>query len=218
MKRILCYGDSNTWGYVPGTNGDRYSADIRWTTRLQALLGDSYNIIDAGLNGRTTNLDSPGEHFKNGLAFVDAELSMHRPLDMVIIMLGTNDLKSMFHRNEHDIAGGLKMIIDEIQSYHQRKTGKQVEILLVSPAPLLDCVTDGSFNNEFNDTSVSVSRGLADVLCHLAEEMGIDYLDAKGYAEVSSVDGIHLTGKGHMSLAQALYDHLSSLETTSVVY
>ncbi|MBQ9959278.1 MAG: acylhydrolase, partial [Oscillospiraceae bacterium] len=95
-KRILCYGDSNTWGYIGGV-GERFGRDVRWTGRLQTLLGSDYTVIEEGLNSRTTVWDDPVEMHKNGYTYLMPCLQTHRPLDLVIIMLGTNDLERRFH-------------------------------------------------------------------------------------------------------------------------
>ena len=97
MKTILCYGDSNTYGYNPVTGG-RWSEDIRWTGRLQQLLGDEYKVIEEGCNGRTTMYKAPGEGWKSGLEYLKPCLNSHKPVDAVVMMLGTNDLKMDFVR------------------------------------------------------------------------------------------------------------------------
>ena len=210
MKRILCFGDSNTWGYMPGS-GRRYPEEIRWPSRLQILLGSEYRIIAEGLSGRTTDLDKPGEHFKNGLAFVDAALSMHKPLDLVILMLGTNDLKTRYQRDENDIAAALASLVQEINAYLFSKTGSCPKILLLSPAPILDAAADGPFGSDFDARSVIVSQRLGEALKNLSQQTGTCFLDM-AQAEVSPVDGIHLTARGHMAIAAALYSFLQEID------
>lgn len=95
MKNILCYGDSNTWGYDAETK-NRFPPDVRWTGILKRTLGEGYHVIEEGLNGRTTVWDDPIEGYKNGREYLIPCLESHRPLDLVIIMLGTNNLKKRF--------------------------------------------------------------------------------------------------------------------------
>ena len=102
-KTILCYGDSNTWGYNP-VNGLRYPEDVRWTGRLQKLLGPSYRVIEEGCNGRTTVYADPEEGWKCGLTYLCPCLNSHKPIDVVILMLGSNDLKRIFHASAQEIA------------------------------------------------------------------------------------------------------------------
>ncbi len=110
MKKILCYGDSNTWGHIPVTGG-RYGDDVRWTGVLQAALGEGYRVIEEGLNGRTTVHDDPIEGvYKNGKHYLIPCLESHRPLDLVIMMLGTNDLKMRFSLPPSDIARGVEAL------------------------------------------------------------------------------------------------------------
>ena len=92
MKRILCYGDSNTWGFIPGT-GERYPADVRWPGVLAALLGRGVHVVENGINGRTTAIDDPGYPCRNGKEGLGYALLAEKPFDLVILMLGTNELK-----------------------------------------------------------------------------------------------------------------------------
>src|SRR6478672_7408743 len=102
-KRILCFGDSNTWGRIPHVPG-RYPVNVRWTGRLQKLLGDNFEIIEEGLGSRTTDLNYAKKPGRNGRAYLTPCLDSHNPLDVVVIMLGTNDAKIEFNRNAQDIA------------------------------------------------------------------------------------------------------------------
>lgn len=92
MRHILCYGDSNTWGYTPGT-GERHAPDVRWTGVLRRLLGEGWEVLEEGMNGRTTVFDNPMSQGRNGSAYLLTCLETHKPLDLVILMLGTNDLR-----------------------------------------------------------------------------------------------------------------------------
>ncbi len=121
MKNILCYGDSNTWGFVPGSLNfetyyvERYPYHKRWTGILQKRLGDNYRIIEEGLNGRTTNVDYANEQGRNGKTFLPIALYSHAPLDLAILMLGMNDLKKEFNRSAAEIASATSELIEIIQ-------------------------------------------------------------------------------------------------------
>jgi lysophospholipase L1-like esterase len=97
---VLCFGDSNTNG-ISGDDENyvRLPAAVRWTGRLQRLLGDGYYVIEEGLNGRTTDLDYANRPGCNGRTYFGPCLQSHHPLDVVVIMLGTNDLKAEFNRS-----------------------------------------------------------------------------------------------------------------------
>nr|WP_221333068.1 GDSL-type esterase/lipase family protein [Nocardia transvalensis] len=128
----MCFGDSNTFGQRPDRNG-RWPADVRWTGRLQLLLGDDYSIIEEGLGGRTTDLDDPERSDRNGRAYFQPCLRSHSPLDMVVVMLGTNDLKSRFDREPEDIATALNGYVDNIEHTAWTRAGGVPRVLLVSP-------------------------------------------------------------------------------------
>src|SRR3989344_5384775 len=125
--RILCYGDSNTWGYG-GANKNRYPANVRWTGLLQDKLDEKYELIEEGLCGRTTDLDDDSSTFvnKNGLSYLPACLDSQSPLDLVILWLGTNDLKSKFNRSAQDIAQAIDHLIETTQTVTKK-------IILISP-------------------------------------------------------------------------------------
>ena len=113
MKNILCFGDSNTWGYSP-IDGTRYPLDIRWTGVLQKSLGTDYRIIEEGLNGRTTFINEDERPLRSGSDVLQIILESHRPLDFVIIMLGTNDLKVEFNLSVEEIAQGAKTLCEMV--------------------------------------------------------------------------------------------------------
>ncbi len=108
MKHILCYGDSNMWGYNPA-NGERYPIHLTWPSLLSARLGENFHVVTEGLPGRTTTCDDPLEPHRNGLTCLTPCLMSHRPLDLVIVMLGTNNLKARFHQSAADISGSMRL-------------------------------------------------------------------------------------------------------------
>ena len=121
-KTVLCYGDSNTYGYIPET-GMRYPKEIRYPGKLQLLLGDDYLVIEEGCNGRTTIHDDPEDGWKNGLDYLKPCLNSHKPVDIVILMLGSNDLKDTFHLSAEEIAHGAGVLVDVIKEFTELKQG-----------------------------------------------------------------------------------------------
>lgn len=207
-KRILCYGDSNTYGYVPAGNGRRYAEDVRWTGRLSSLLGKGYTVIEEGLPGRTADLC--GEYpWKEGISYFKASLSTHRPIDMAVIMLGTNDTKRSFQRDSEGIAETVEIIVRETKEFLEEKQNYAPKILLVCPAVLDEAVITGPFGGDFDMRSVKVSRELAKPYQAIAEKYDCLFLDAAQYAVVSTKDGVHLEGQGHKNLAEAVYSVIS---------
>ena len=181
MKRILCFGDSNTWGFVPGTKtGERYSVDIRWTGLLSKHK-EEFEIIEEGLCGRTTFFDDiiPG---RNGLSVLPEVLKKHSPLDAVIIMLGTNDCKTIFHATENVIGKGLESCLDEIEKIVSSKN-----IIVVSPIELGEEVWKPNKDPDFNQNSILVAKNLKDVYKKIAENRGNTFIDENGHKALAEV-------------------------------
>ena len=150
-KRIICFGDSNTWGYNPATDS-RYDEDSRWTMILQEKLGSKYLVLEEGQNGRTIACPDPWEWgTKSGLDYILPMVESHNPFDLLIIMLGTNDLKIKFGLPAGDIAGSLQNMLIRTISYLQYLCKMpEPKILIVSPPWLGEEVTEGIFSEFFN--------------------------------------------------------------------
>jgi lysophospholipase L1-like esterase len=199
MYEILCFGDSNTWGYVPG-RGERFPREMRWPGVLGRELGDGVLVIEEGQNGRTTVWDDPVEGHKNGLAYLVPCLESHRPLDLVIIMLGTNDLKARFSVPPFDIGWSVRSLLDAVRRSGAGRDGKPPGTLLVAPPPLGKL---GEFAELFAG-GPEKSRSLAVHYHGAAIAFGADFLDAGGVAAVSDADGVHLDSAGHEALGRAV--------------
>lgn len=206
VKRILCYGDSNTHGYNP-KNGLRYPEEIRWTGRLAKLLGENYRIIEEGLNSRTTALEPMGEPWRSGAYCLEPCLRSHLPIDLVILMLGSNDLKLEFHQTEQMIGEHIRELVRDIKIITAEKNpeGKASKILMVSPVLVTEDMADGPFGYDFGGyRAVELSKKLAPVYEHIAREEGCGYLNGAKCASPGRLDGLHLEEEGHKKLAEAL--------------
>ncbi|MBR3056850.1 MAG: SGNH/GDSL hydrolase family protein [Clostridiales bacterium] len=201
MKTVLCYGDSNTYGYVPET-GLRYPKNIRWTGRLAELLGDEYIVIEEGCNGRTTVTDDPVEGWKNGLDYLRPCLNSHKPVDIVVLMLGTNDLKEVFHLDAKQIAENAGILVDVILETTKAKQGFVPEIVLVSPPEIGKGMPQSVFSSAFAPESIEESKKFSQYYQAVAEKKGCIFLDAARYIYPSDVDSLHLTEEGHRILAK----------------
>jgi lysophospholipase L1-like esterase len=199
MKNILCYGDSNTWGYNP-LNGERYAWQDRWPGVLSANLGSDYRIIEEGLNGRTTVFDDPIEPFKNGLHYLIPCLESQRPLDLVILMLGTNDFKLRFSASARDIGKGIRVLIDTIFASGSSPGGGVPQILLVCPAPFATLTEKA----ETFEGAEEKSQRLSGHYRQVAEEYGLAYLNAGEVIQSSPIDGFHLEISEHHKLGKAI--------------
>jgi lysophospholipase L1-like esterase len=199
MKRILCYGDSNTWGFDPVTK-DRFDADTRWTRVLGKVLGHGYEIIEEGLNGRTTVWDDPFEGGKNGRTYLKPCLETHCPLDLVILMLGTNDLKKWFSLSAYDIAQGAGVLVSLVQGSKAGISGMAPSVLLIAPPP----TTTLSEYSEMFDAAESKSRQFAEQYRRVAKELCCAFWDISTTVVSSPTDGIHLEAGEHDKLGKAV--------------
>lgn len=202
---MLCYGDSNTWGAPPEVDGGRrLPADVRWTGQLQRLLSEGFVVIEEGLGGRTTDVDySAGDRpGRNGRTYLVPCLLSHEPLDVVVLMLGTNDLKRQFHRSPDEIVAAVGRLMDDIAAHAVDQENTPVRIVLLSPAVLDDRVTALDPENPIYDAeSVAKSRELAPRLRALAEARGAVFADAAQVAKVGD-DGVHLDRDSHRAMAE----------------
>ncbi|MFT4929295.1 MAG: lysophospholipase L1-like esterase [Phenylobacterium sp.] len=210
MKNILCFGDSNTWGYAPGT-GYRYPFDQRWTGVLQqALIGDT-RIIEEGLNGRTTLHDDEHRDFKNGLALLPVFLQSHAPLDLVIIMLGTNDLKTFFDLSAEQIAQGAQALCQTALSLDY-PAGECPQILLVSPAFIEPITASGPPQDAPGFSgAIEKSRQFAPHYKAVADALGIHFFDAAPLVQTSPVDGVHWAATQHEMFGLAMAEYLPTI-------
>lgn len=198
-KTILCYGDSNTHGAKPidfdllekvfVSSEYRYERQKRWTYILQSKLGSDYYVIEEGLNGRTTVFDDPleGAH-KNGLKYLIPCLESHAPIDLVILMLGTNDLKPRFSVCAYEIAFGLGVLINAIQNSNCGPGGSSPKILVLVPPPLSAKSNLAGF---LGGDSVEKSKKLAGYYKKVANLYGCSFLDVGKIIKVSQIDGVH---------------------------
>jgi lysophospholipase L1-like esterase len=199
MKMILCYGDSNTWGYDPET-GERFPPDVRWTGVLDAELGDGYSVIEEGLNGRTTVRDDPVEEHKNGRDYLRPCLASHRPLDLIVVSLGVNDLKARFSASASDVADGAGVLVDIAQKSGAGPNGQSPHVLLIAP-PAVGQLTELA---DMFESAGTKSRDFPRHYRRVAEKCGCELLDASEVVASSDLDGIHLEEDEHRKLGEAV--------------
>jgi lysophospholipase L1-like esterase len=192
--QILCYGDSNTWGFNPA-NGARHPFASRWTSVLAHALGAGYHIIPEGMNGRTTVFEDPVEPGRNGLEYLLPCLVSHKPLDAVVIMLGTNDTKERFGLLAVDIALGMKRLVKLVQASDCGPGGKAPRVGIIAPAHVNPAIVSGVFTG-----GPARSALLAQEYANVAKELGCVFLDASRFVSCGMPDGIHLDAPGHRTL------------------
>ncbi|MFR4086043.1 MAG: GDSL-type esterase/lipase family protein [Lachnospiraceae bacterium] len=201
MKQILCFGDSNTWGY-DGESRERLPFKVRWTGRLQkAYEGKDVRIIEEGLCGRTTVFEDSFRQGRKGTALLPTLLETHHPVDLVVLMLGTNDCKTIFGASAEVIGRGIQCLLDQIQTF-----APQADVLLISPIYLGEKVWQEGYDQDFSPQSVQVSKELETVYERIVAERQIGYLRASDYVQCCEADQEHLNAQGHQIFAQAVYE------------
>ncbi|MFV2063392.1 MAG: SGNH/GDSL hydrolase family protein [Chloroflexota bacterium] len=200
---IVCFGDSNTHGADP-IDGTRLARGVRWPGVLRASLGDGYEVIEEGLNGRTTVWDSALAPHHNGSTYLTPCLLTHAPVDLIIIMLGTNDLKAIYRLGAAEIASGAGALVDQARQSLAGPEGMPPRVLLVAPVPL-GSMTERSEVWGFG-ASLETSRQLAAMYRVVADGKGVAFLDAGSVARISPLDGVHLDPQAHAGLGTAMAD------------
>lgn len=206
MFELMCFGDSNTWGYS-AADGRRFPRNVRWTGVLQAELGSNYAVIEEGLNGRTTVWEDPIEGDKMGRRHLPPLLQSHAPLDLVVMMLGTNDLKKRFSAHASDIAAGAGALVDIITASQAGPAGAAPAVLLIAPPPLGKLsALEGMFEG-----GAEKSRDLGGHYREVARLRGCHVMDAAEIIRSSDLDGIHLEEKDHLALGQAVARYVKKI-------
>ncbi|MEI8132220.1 MAG: SGNH/GDSL hydrolase family protein [Leptolinea sp.] len=199
LKHVLCYGDSNTWGSIPGSK-DRYPREVRWTGYLQKLLGEMYYVIEEGCNGRTTVWDDPVEGDKNGKTYLMPCLWSHRPVDLVVLMLGSNDLKIRYSVPASDIARSIGILAKIILKSEAGPQAGAPKLLIVAP-PKLAKLTEYA---DMFEGGTEKSNKLGEKYEKIAKDLNVPFFDANTAVISSDKDGIHWEAVEHAKFARAL--------------
>lgn len=211
VRTILCYGDSNTYGAIPTlarVGRHRYAPDRRWPGIMRRQLGSGWDVIEEGHPSRTTVHDDPieGAH-KNGLKALPVSLESHMPIDLVILMLGTNDLKYRFSLSANDIADSIELLVRTVQRSEAGPGGSAPPVMLVSPPPMQEI----DWLGEMFLGGAAKSQRFARLFGEVAKRTGIPFFDAAELIESSAVDGIHLDSDSHRVLGKKMTEMVRTL-------
>jgi lysophospholipase L1-like esterase len=199
MAVIVAFGDSNTWGYDPATS-TRFAPDVRWTGVMRRELGPGHSVIEEGLNGRTTVFTDPIEPDRRGADYLPPCLRSHAPLDLIILALGCNDMKSRFSASPGDIANGAERLILMTRAEPAGPGGAPPNILLVAPPPLAKLT---AFAEMFQGAAEK-SRALGARYREIAERHKVGFVDAGEFIVCSDLDGIHYEADQHARLGHIM--------------
>lgn len=206
MKQILAFGDSNTWGLVPGSHPhERYPWGVRWTSLLQEKSED-IRVAEEGLCGRTTVFEDGLRPGRKGVTSLDQLLESHYPLDGAILMLGTNDCKTFYNASSYVVGKGIERCLDILEKYVEPEN-----ILLISPMALGEDVWRPEKDPEFNGNSVVTSKELKQVYQDIAKRRGTAFLAASDVVTASTIDDEHMDEEGHRIFAEAVYKKLEPI-------
>lgn len=203
MKKILCFGDSNTYGYIPN-NGARYDKNTRWTGVLSLLSHGKFEIIEDGCNNRTAFAANPAGKIFTGYEILPELLTAD--FDAVVLAIGINDTQFLYNLSSIEIASGVEKLINIV-----KLKSPQAKIILVAPSILTEDVLNGNFACLFDRTSIEKSRQLPLLYQKIAEKQNIEFLDLNSVAKTSSLDGLHYAPEQHLKIAQAIFTILSEL-------
>lgn len=206
MKTILCFGDSNTYGESPEGFG-RYERHERWTGILQKALGDEYLVIEEGLNGRTTVWEDEVECNKSGKKHLPTCIETHAPLDLVILMLGSNDLKVRFGLTPTDIAISVETLVKIIRRTENGRRADPPRILLCAPT----FVHENTFLGEVFGNRKADSLRLGELYRAVAERQGTEFINMAEVAAPSEIDGLHFDREAHKKVAAALENKIRQI-------
>jgi lysophospholipase L1-like esterase len=218
VTNVLCFGDSNTYGWDP-VNWGRFAPDVRWPGVLQRELGAEYKVIEEGCGGRTAVMDDGLEPFVSGIKYLEPCLRSHCPLDRVIIMLGTNDMKRRYGLSAQDIANGMAKLVSTVETVLRFEQKALPRILLVSPIHIGPKIVESKVNFEMFDFDhgIETSRELAFYYRQVAERYGCAFFDAASVAQPSEADSVHLSAEGHLALGKALAREIHKYDMAATV-
>ena len=203
MKKILCYGDSNTYGYNP-TDGSRFNNTIRWTALLQNNLEKDFEVINEGVCDRCGFVDNDKGFLFSTQRHFPKIIAKTKDIDILILWVGTNDLQFKYDLTIHQFENGLEKLIVTAKNYAKR-------IIIIPPVVLNNNVLKGNFNYQFDETSISKSKKVGKIYRKLSNVYRLNYLDLNDIVKPSNTDGLHYDSKGHKIIAAKLGDYIKSI-------
>ncbi|SMQ64513.1 Lysophospholipase L1 [Bacillus sp. OV166] len=209
-RRVVCFGDSNTWGYDASTM-ERFPEGVRWTSRLAVLLGEEFQVVEEGLSGRTAVVDDPLFEGLNAFTYIHPCLMSHSPLELVIIMLGTNDTKERFNLTAYNIAQGIARLSFKAKNTPAGKNGNFPKVLVIAPPSIGEEYYDSEVGKSMGKNCNRKSEDLPMYLKELLQIQGTEFLDTKGLVAMNNIDFMHLNEEGHQLLAKLVFNKIKNM-------
>lgn len=201
MKKVLCFGDSNTFGFNP-KDGSRFDKTSRWTGILQSLCGEKIHVIEAGCNNRTAFSDNPAGKMFTGHKILPEILQPN--IDVVILAMGVNDLQFQYKTTLEDVIAGMSKLVEIV-----KKGLPKAKIILVSPTNLTENVLKSPiFSTLFDKTSIEKSKHFSKVYSEISKKYACEFIDLNDVATPSDIDGLHFEPKEHEKIAKEIFEHL----------
>lgn len=198
MQNILCYGDSNTYGFNPN-NGGRFDSDTRWTGILKTLLKDKYKIIEAGMNNRTGFVENPQGFIQSGGLHLPVYLKECPQIDICVLALGTNDLQFTFNITIDIVEQGLTSLINCVKENNQ-----ETNILVISPPTLDTNILKGGFSHQFDNKSIKDSKAIQQIYKKTTEINNCKLIDLNNIVSPDPIDGLHYSANSHRIIAETI--------------
>lgn len=210
LRRIICFGDSNTWGFDARTK-KRFPEGVRWTSLLARYLGNDFQVVEEGLSGRTSCVDDPLFEGLNGLTYIHPCLMSHIPFELVIIMLGTNDTKERFNLTPYNIAQGITRLAVKAKGIAEENCGPHAKVLVVAPPPIGKDYINAEFGESMGEGCDKKSEEFPKYLKNLLKEYQIEFLDTSGIVSMNTIDYMHLDEEGHKKMADLVYKKVKEI-------
>jgi len=205
MKRILCFGDSNTFGYN-AKDASRLGTDQRWSGILKNILKDKYEVIEEGFQNRTGFVDNPECIEMSGLKYFPKIMEKLGKIDILIFALGTNDLQLYYDVKEQDIYDGFNFYIEIL-----KKNNSNAKVLIIAPVLLNEDIIKGNFSFQFNIDSIEKSAKFIKIFKTFAQENNYEFLDINQYTRPEITDGLHYDADAHLIIAQKIFNIIDKI-------
>lgn len=205
MRTVVCFGDSNTWGFDPARPEVRFDRGTRWPSIVADALAGEWEVIAEGLNGRTATLDSPVAEGRNGLTYLLPCLHSHAPVDLVIIYLGTNDVGDDYALPPITVAEAVGRLVRVVRTSQAGPGYRAPDVLVICPPPFARVDPDGEYAG-----APARAEGFSRHFAAVCELLDVELLDLRGVTPYSDLDGIHLDEAGHAAVAGAVLERIAA--------